>query len=276
MRLEEGQVAVVTGAASGIGFALCAELGARGLSVVLVDIDQEMLDRAANLLAERGVTVQAVATDVSDADAVDALAARVLDEFGRADVVCSNAGVLTTRTVAWDVPDRDVRWLYGVNVFGVYNMLRAFTPALIAQGTGHIVHTASNVGLDAVAGLGLYGATKHAVVGLTFSLMAELELYAPGVGVTLLCPGATVSNLHQAERHRPSSAAPSPDLSRWTAPASRDLVPIPAASVARQVITAIERGQRLIVTDDDAVAGIRRWLQAIESDLLRSPADALG
>lgn len=277
MRLEAGQTAVVTGAGSGIGLAMCHQFARRGLDIVLVDVDEPTLETAVADLARHGGRCRAMCVDVSDAAAMDALAARVLAEFGRVDLVCSNAGVLARRTVVWDVPERDVNWLFGVNVFGVYNALRSFVPVLIEQGRGHIVHTASNVGLEGIPGLGLYGATKHAVVGLTWLLMRELAELAPEVGVTLLCPGGTHTNLHLAEKHRPEGLRESDAhqaRERWPLPPRMEPARIPAEDVARQVVVAVERNQALVVTDSDAVASIRSWLAAIEADLRRSPAES--
>ena len=188
-QLKAGQVAVVTGAAAGIGFALAEAFARRGLRVALADADAPALDAACARLRESGATAIAQPTDVSDLAAVESLCEVVLGTFGRVDVVCNNAGVHNGLSPMWE---RDLtRWrrLVDINYWGVVHGIRAFLPVLLQQGHGHVVVTASMAGLTAVPGQADYGTSKHAVVALAESLRLDLDLVgATAVGVTLLCP----------------------------------------------------------------------------------------
>jgi NAD(P)-dependent dehydrogenase (short-subunit alcohol dehydrogenase family) len=257
VRLEAGQVAVVTGGASGIGRAMVDAFAARGLAVVVADVEKAALDAAAEELTGRGARVLAARVDVRLPEDLDSLAARVLDEFGRVDVVCNNAGVITPRMPVWEQSAADWKWAVDVNLHGVANGVRAFVPHLVAAGRGHVVNTASMAGLSTVpgGGNGAYSATKHAVVGLSETLRLELSLHAPEVGVTVLCPGPVPSRIHDAARNRPDDGtAPDADGS---AARSTDfglvLRRVPAEEVAQQVVDAIERRRDYVVTSSDIV-----------------------
>jgi NAD(P)-dependent dehydrogenase (short-subunit alcohol dehydrogenase family) len=254
MRLEPGQVAVVTGGASGIGRALVGAFAARGLAVVVADVEQAALDAAASELTAAGARVLAARVDVRAPEDLEALAARVLEEFGRVDVVCNNAGVITPRLPVWEQPYLDWKWIVDVNLHGVANGVRAFVPHLVAAGRGHVVNTASMAGLTTVpgGGNGAYSATKHAVVGLSETLRLELSLHAPDVGVTVLCPGPVPSRIHDAARNRPDDGPPA---AAGGAARSTDfglvLRRVPAEEVAQQVLGAIEHGREYVLTSDD-------------------------
>jgi NAD(P)-dependent dehydrogenase (short-subunit alcohol dehydrogenase family) len=208
MQLRAGQVAVVTGAASGIGRALADRFASRGLRVVLADVDEAALDEAAAAVAALGVETLGVVTDVSDAAAVDALAAAVLERFGAAHVVCNNAGVATTGD-PWFGPISGWQWVIGVNLWGVIHGVRAFLPTLVGQGEGHIVNTASIAGL--VPGFGpSYDASKHAVVAVTEDLYRQLQLIGLPVGVSVLCPGWVRTGIMDADRNWPDELGERP------------------------------------------------------------------
>ncbi|WP_040836964.1 SDR family oxidoreductase [Nocardia brevicatena] len=185
MKLEAGQVAVITGAANGIGKALATALAGRALRVVLADVDAEPLERVAE---EIGDPTLAVPTDVADLDQVRRLAQRTLDEFGRVDLIVNNAGV-STGGPCWEVDPAEWRRLWSVNVEGVVNGIHTFVPYLIAAGRGHIVNTSSLAGLTTGPFGAPYASSKHAVLSISEALHAELELLAPGVHVTAVCPG---------------------------------------------------------------------------------------
>ena len=146
MQLEAGKVAVVTGAASGIGFALAERFATSGMHVVLADVDEAGLAAAAERIGARGVDTLTVRTDVSDEASVQALAAAAIERFGTVHVVCNNAGVVS-QADAWFGPLSAWTWVFGVNLWGVIHGVRAFLPVLAAQGEGHIVNTASIAGL---------------------------------------------------------------------------------------------------------------------------------
>lgn len=196
-----GRVAVVTGAASGIGFGLCERFVAEGMRVLLADVEVPALTDAAATLAARGGEVLAVRTDVADPDQVDALRERVLAEFGAVHVVCNNAGVGGPTRPVWEIPREDWEWVLGVNLWGVLNGVRAFVPSLLRQGFGHVVNTASIFGVFA-GSLGAYGVSKHGVVALSENLYFDLR--DTPVGVSVLCPGAVRTNFGSSDRNRPA------------------------------------------------------------------------
>jgi len=257
VRLEAPQVAVVTGGASGIGRALVEAFGSRGLSVVVADVEQEPLDLARAQLEGAGVPVLTRRTDVRDADQVDELAAAVLERFGRVDVICNNAGVISSPAPAWEQSAADWRWTVEVNLLGVANGVRAFVPHLVRAGHGHVVNTASIAGLSTIpsGGNAAYSATKHAVIGFSETLRLDLALLAPGVGVTVLCPGPVPTRIHDAERNRPadlvtSRAAdtqlPKPDF-------GLELERVTPEVVAARVLEGIENEAELVLPTDDLV-----------------------
>jgi NAD(P)-dependent dehydrogenase (short-subunit alcohol dehydrogenase family) len=185
--LETGSCAVVTGAASGIGRALARAFGAEGMKVVLGDVNEPLLKEAAAELTNQGVECVALAVDVSDAAAVERLAEHAIDRFGGVRVVCNNAGVSTIGK-QWEIGIDDWDWVIDVCLRGVVNGVRSFVPRMLAHGgPAHVVNTASMGGLLTSPFLGPYAAAKHAVVGLSKGLRAELA--GTEVGVSVVCPG---------------------------------------------------------------------------------------
>ncbi|MEV4394799.1 SDR family NAD(P)-dependent oxidoreductase [Nonomuraea sp. NPDC049607] len=202
-----GRTAVITGGASGIGAALSAELGARGMSVVVADIDGADARRLARELGESGIPALGIRVDVSDPESVDALVQASYAEFGSVEVLCNNAGVLAFGTVA-ESSLGDWRWLSSVNIEGMLNCLRAFLPRMRERtGWRHVMNTAStHAFLPDPQGTSLYSATKHAIVGLSLGLRAELE--PDGIGVTILCPGQVATRILDSQRNRPDVFGP--------------------------------------------------------------------
>jgi NAD(P)-dependent dehydrogenase (short-subunit alcohol dehydrogenase family) len=198
-----GKVAVVTGAASGIGRGLAERFAAEGLKVVLADIEAEALAMTEAEFRKRGAEVLAVLTDVSNLADVEALAKRALDRFGAIHIVCNNAGVAGGGVPIWETTLADWQWVMGVNLWSVVHGVRTFVPIMLEQGEeGHIVNTASVAGL--VRGGGIYGVTKHAVVALSESLYVDLANAGAKVKVSVLCPGYVNTNIGQSERNRPA------------------------------------------------------------------------
>lgn len=270
MKLEAGQVAVVTGGASGIGRAMVDAFASRGLTVVLADVDTDCLETAVRELTGVGVTAVGVRVDVSDHASVDGLAERVLRELGRVDVLCNNAGIIAPRRPLWEHTPDDWRWTLDVNLLGVANGIRAFVPAMIEAGRGHVVNTASMAGLTTIpgGGNGAYSATKHAVVGLSETLRVELDEVAPEVGVTVLCPGPVPSRIHDSARNRPAELA---DTGPVAVPAqTSSMTPLTAvdpAVVAEQVAAAIESGRTYVVTAPDVATCARERVAGVLADL---------
>jgi NAD(P)-dependent dehydrogenase (short-subunit alcohol dehydrogenase family) len=205
MKLGKGNVAVVTGAASGIGLALAKRFAAAGLDVVMADLEPVTLGAAVEsvraLSPESGAEVLAEQLDVASADAVESLAERTFARFGAVHVVCNNAGVAAGGSQA-ALTVAEWMWVLGVNLNGVVHGIASFLPRMVASGEqGHIVNTASMAGHVAAAGMGPYNASKFAVVGLSESLFHEL---APSpIGVSVLCPGWVKTNIGTSERNRP-------------------------------------------------------------------------
>lgn len=274
MQLEASQVAVVTGAASGIGYALADAFGERGLSVVLCDVEVPALTEAASRLEQRGVKTLAVPVDVRDLEQVRDAARQTVARFGKVDIVCNNAGVVVTPKAMWEFSQPDWTWVVGVNLWGVINGISAFVPLLVEQGHGYVLNTASMAGIATVPFLGPYTATKHAVVGLSESLRAELAQRAPGVGVSVLCPGLVATRLGGANRNRPADLVESPSV---TAPA-----PTPSgagldpAVVAAEALAAIEADQLHLAPGPGNRALVAARVQQLYADLdIRSgPAGA--
>jgi NAD(P)-dependent dehydrogenase (short-subunit alcohol dehydrogenase family) len=187
MEIGRGTVAVVTGAAGGIGYGLAEALARAGASVVLSDVDGEAVEAAAERVEALGVDTLAVRTDVSVEDEVQALAAAATGRFGAVHVVCNNAGVATVAD-PWFGPLSAWEWVLGVNLWGVLHGIRAFLPVLLASGGGHFVNTASIAGL--IPGISpIYDAGKHAVVALSEDLYLQMRLAHLPIGVSVLCPG---------------------------------------------------------------------------------------
>ncbi len=193
-----GRVAVVTGAASGIGFALCERFLAEGMRVVMADVDRERLETAAG--AFDGEQVLAVATDSGRWDSVEELARRTHERFGAAHVLCNNAGVQRPAR-AWECSVEDWSWLLSVNLSGVFYGVKAFVPAMLERGEpGHVVNTASIGGLLAFGELAPYCASKYGVVGFSESLHHDLRAVGASIGVSVLCPGAVATQLRAHSR----------------------------------------------------------------------------
>ena len=272
MIIEAGQVAVVTGAAQGLGNALAAEFVDRGVSVVLADTKQQLLHEAAEELAARGGNVLPVVTDVSDVSAVDALAARTLDHFGRVDVVVNNAGIAGGSQPIWDTDPADWQRVLAVNLLGVVHGIRAFVPHLVRAGTGHVVNIASFAGLMAVPFGSVYCASKHAVVAISETLRAELDMMGLSIGVTVVCPGlvrtplsrpmlALAESSTDAElSRRLSGRLPAPSLEQLRAVTADVIEPDVAAA---RILAAVEADSLYGLTHPDMGGSVRRRLEGI-------------
>jgi NAD(P)-dependent dehydrogenase (short-subunit alcohol dehydrogenase family) len=198
-----GKVAVVTGAASGMGRAFAQRFAEEGMRVVLADVEREALDRAVAELRASGFEAVGVPTDVSDRAAVSRLAAAALDAFGEVHLVANNAGVEGYLDgPIWEATAKDWRWTMGVNFWGVVHGVETFLPIMLRQGTeGHVVNTASMTAV--VSGRNMYSVTKQAVLALTETIHSQLTEREAKVGVSALCPGIIATRLFQGSRNRP-------------------------------------------------------------------------
>jgi len=197
----QGKTAVITGGASGIGYATAQKMAAGGARLVLGDIEAGPLAIAVDTLRAGGAEVIGVECDVAVLDDVERLRDAALAEFGAAHVVFNNAGVGGGPTLG--APIEMWRWVVGVNLDGVYHGIHAFLPLLLEQDEGHIVNTASLAGIGGVPGMGPYCATKFAVVGLSESLFYDLALRGSAVGVSVLCPGFVRTRIAESGRNMP-------------------------------------------------------------------------
>jgi len=197
-----GRVAVITGAASGIGRAVAERCAVAGMKVVLADIEEPALLAAERALAARGHEALAVPTDVSEADDVEALARRAVDRFGAVHLVHNNAGV-AAGGLSWELPLANWKWVLSVNLWGVIHGVRTFVPLMLEHGQeGHVVNTASLAGLTSTPLLGPYSVSKHGVVTLSETLHKELAIQGAKVKVSVLCPGLVRTQIGSSSRNR--------------------------------------------------------------------------
>ena len=254
-----GRVVVITGGASGIGLGIARAAVAEGMRVALLDIEEAALEGARRSLGADAIALRA---DVSDPATLAAAAEQVLARFGRIDVICNNAGVLTQGALA-ESRIRDWEWLVGVNLLGVVHGIRVFVPHLRAHGEGgHVVNTASIAGLSALPGLGIYTATKHAVVALSEVLREEL---APeGIGVSVLCPGGVRTRIHEAGRNRPAVlGGPDAGAARGALTDAAMETGMDPLAVGERVLRAIRANELYVLTHPEFRAAFAARAEAI-------------
>ncbi|MDP2016354.1 SDR family NAD(P)-dependent oxidoreductase, partial [Hydrogenophaga sp.] len=204
----KGKTAVLTGAGSGFGLE-CARIGAKlGMNLVLVDVQQDALDKATAEIEATGAKVLSRRVDVSSNEQMEALAADVEKTFGAPHFVFNNAGVGSGGLI-WENSVKDWEWVLGVNLWGVIHGVRVFVPLMIEQGgPAHIVNTASMAGLISVPYLGAYIVSKHGAVTLSETLYRDLQLAGHSdIGVSVLCPGLVMTNIFESQRNRPDELA---------------------------------------------------------------------
>ena len=268
MKEFKDKVAVITGAASGIGRAMAERCVQEGMKVVLADMELASLTKTEESMKASGATVLAVRTDVSQARDIESLAQKTLDAFGAVHLLCNNAGVWTGASV-WESTIADWEWVMGVNLWGVIHGVRVFVPIMLAQETEcHIVNTASIAGLLSGPGLGVYKVTKHGVVTLSETLHHELVERGAKVKVSVLCPGVVNTRIMQAARNRPGRLPTKEplhpaSLARWEA--LRQLVPagMPPAQVAEAVFNALRKDQFYIFTHPEDKQHVRTRMEDI-------------
>jgi NAD(P)-dependent dehydrogenase (short-subunit alcohol dehydrogenase family) len=257
-----GTTVVVTGAASGIGFALAKGFVAEGARLALADVEPEALDRARAVFAERGVEAIAVPTDVRESAALEHLRDEVDRAFGGADIVCNNAGVMSPLVPVWESPAADIEWVIAVNLWGIIHGARAFLPGMIERTRpAHMVNTASMAALGGAPLTAGYGMSKAAVVSLSCSLRGELQ--GTGVGVSVLLPEMIRTRLAFAERNRGDGSAP------FEEHPEADVLKggLDPAVVAARVVDAVrnERFWILPPPDDIFMQGANAWMNEIRA-----------
>lgn len=203
MRELRGKVAVVTGAASGIGRAMACRFADEGMRVVLADVENNALTDAESALQARGLDVRACQVDVANEESVRNLAAFTKEAYGAWHLVCNNAGVQFRGPNSWEEPFTLWDWILGVNLMGVVYGIRAFVPDMVARDEGHVVNTISGAAFEVAPGIAPYAVSKHGVLALTLTLAQELTAMDSNVRASVLCPGTTRTNIGVAERNWP-------------------------------------------------------------------------
>jgi NAD(P)-dependent dehydrogenase (short-subunit alcohol dehydrogenase family) len=273
------KVAVITGAASGFGRAFADHGAALGMKLVLADVDEAALVRAVAELRAAGAEAIGVRTDVSRGEQVEALAQAALDAFGRVQLLFNNAGVGVLGNL-WEGSANDWSWVFGVNVMGVAHGVRVFTPIMLRQDEpAHIVNTASVSGLLSPPAMGIYNASKHAVVSLTETLYHDLRHSGAPVGCSLLCPAYVPTGIGQSERARPAelhNEVP-PSASRLAADQQlRRAVQSgkkSAADIAKFTFDAVREGRFYVITHPSILETVKLRHTDIEEG--RVPTDPM-
>lgn len=269
MKEFKDKVAVVTGAASGIGLGITEALARRGVTVVMLDIEQGALDTAIAGLSSTGARFLPLVVDVANREAMYAAAQSVQDTFGRVDILVNNAGVAYNIKPLHETPDEVIDWSVGVNIYGVLNGIKAFVPLIVAgRAGGHVVNTSSiggfQVNKQSHWHQGLYAATKFAVTALSEGLRFDLE--DDNIGVSVLAPAAVVTNIMTSDRNRPER------FGGPTTGSQSDLIKdmflqtgISPEAVGERVVRAIEDNELYIFTHLDTRAWVERRHRRIEA-----------
>ena len=261
MKDFDGRVAVVTGAASGIGLATATAFAEQGMKVVLADIQQDALDAAVTSLRDAGHEAMGVKTDVSRREQIEALAEAAQRAYGKVNVVHNNAGVVRAGTLD-ELTQEDWEWVLGVDLWSVIHGVSVFLPLVKAAGEGHFINTASSAGLQSTPNIGPYNVAKFGVVALTETLRVELEAAESPVSASVLCPGAVATRICESDRNREAagmSAGHDTATERAFKEQAGAIVDegIAPAAVADRIVAAIRDNDFWIVTHPD-------WLDVME------------
>ena len=279
----QGRTAVITGAASGFGLEACRIAARRGMNVVMADVQPDALELSAAEIRGLGAQVLAHRLDVSKAAEVEALGAATLQRFGAPHFVFNNAGVGSRGGLVWENSAKDWDWVVGVNLMGVAHGVRVFTPLMLAAAAadpgyrGHIVNTASMAGLLNPPNMGVYNATKSAVVSISETLYQDLALLTEQVRAHLLCPFFVPTGIHLSERIRPAAFADdaAPTRSQLIAKAMSEKAvgsgKLTAAQVAQFVFEAMDADRFYIYSHPKALAGVQTLME--DRMLQRNPSD---
>jgi NAD(P)-dependent dehydrogenase (short-subunit alcohol dehydrogenase family) len=248
-----GKVAFVTGAASGIGLALAKGFAKEGAKIVLADVEVDPLKKAEGDLLASGAEAVGIQCDVSSHSSVAAAADRAIEAFGKVHILCNNAGVSPTGALD-ETTAGDWKWCLGVNLMGVVHGIQTLVPRIKEHGEGgHVVNTSSIAGLMALPTLGIYTATKYAVVGISETLRGELAAF--GIGVSVLCPSFVKTRLFEGQRNRPAELGagtekPNEFITQMLATATEPEV------IADRVVRGVKRGDFYILPHKDVKGGI--------------------
>lgn len=258
MREFRNKVAVITGAGSGIGFAIAERCLQEGMRVALADIEESALANAEKMLTARGGTVRSILTDVSKVKDVENLAQQTLGAFGAVHLLCNNAGVVAGGSI-WESSLADWEWVMNVNLWGVIHGIRVFVPIMLSQDTEcHVINTASMAALLPSHSSASYHVTKHAVLALSEHLYQTLALRGSKMKVSVLCPGFVKTRIMSAVRNRPAelrgetsepTMSPEDEEARW-ASAQDNFKVISPLQLADSVFNAIKEDRFYIFTDD--------------------------
>jgi NAD(P)-dependent dehydrogenase (short-subunit alcohol dehydrogenase family) len=279
MKTLQGRTAVITGAASGFGLEAARIAAREGMQVVMADVQPDALARAAADVTALGAAVLAMRVDVSRGDEVEALGRATLERFGAPHLVFNNAGVAVGGLI-WEHSRADWEWVLGVNLMGVAHGIRVFTPPMLAAAQadpayeGHIVNTASMAGLQNAPNMGLYNASKHAVVSMSESLFHDLALVTGQVHASVLCPFFIPTGIAASSRNRPDAPAPatrSQQVADATMGKAVSSGKVSAAQVAQQVFDAVAAERFYIYSHPQALAGVQTRMEDVLQ--ARNPSD---
>ncbi|MBD2859830.1 SDR family NAD(P)-dependent oxidoreductase [Spongiibacter sp. KMU-158] len=267
------KIAVITGASSGFGRELAKQAAARGMKLVLADVDGPALAETAGMLG--GVDSVCLRCDVSNPDDVKELAETAYAEYGAVHLLFNNAGVMATGPV-WASTPEDWQWILGVNLMGVVHGIQSFVPRMLEQSEpAHIINTASLAGLTSVNGSGAYCASKHSVVTLSECLHHDLAQQAvKHIGVSVLCPAFVPTGIADAGRNRPDSlASTNPDAAAYEDKVRKAVESgrLSAADIARITFEGIEAGQFYILPHKAARVSVTMRMEDILEG--RAPRD---
>ena len=282
MKNFKGGTAVITGAGSGFGLEASRIAAKLGMNVVMADVQQDALDQAVAEIVALGAHVLPFRLDVSKAAEVEALGAATLERFGAPNFVFNNAGVGAGGLI-WETSLKDWEWVVGVNLMGVAHGLRVFTPMMLAAAAkdsayeGHIVNTASMAGLLNAPNMGVYNATKSAVVAMSETLYQDLRLVTDQISASVLCPFFVPTGITQSRRNRPAEMLEDrkPTRSQLIGQAMSDKAvssgKITAAQVAQFVFDAVAEDRFYIYSHPKLLASVQVRLEDIM--MPRNPTD---
>ncbi len=282
MKTFKGRTAVITGAASGFGLEASRIAAREGMNVVMADVQQDALDKASAEIAALGAPVLPFRLDVSKASEVDALGAATVARFGAPHFVFNNAGVGTGGLI-WEATVKDWEWVIGVNLMGVVHGVRVFTPMMLAAAKGdpayegHIVNTASMSGLQNAPNMGVYNATKHAVVSISETLYHDLGLVTEQISASVLCPFFVPTGISTSHRNRPAEMQEhaAPTRSQLIAQAMSDKAvgsgKLTAAQMVQRVFDAVAERRFYIYSHPHALASVQRRMEDVIQG--RNPTD---